>query len=309
MISVKHLTKHYGQVKALKGVSFEIKKGEIVGFLGPNGAGKTSTMKILAGYMDADSGQVTVGGFDGATQSLKIKGHIGYLPENNPLYPEMTVLDYLTYIASVYKVPKRDQHRRIKHASEQCGILDRVHQPISELSKGYKQRVGIASVLLHDPDVLILDEPTVGLDPNQILEIRDLIKHLGKEKTVILCSHILSEIEATCNRVLIINQGKIIAEGTPAQIRKKAKQKTQLHLTVEGKGETIRDVLEGVTGVKSIVEMMEIDENLHEITMEVSDSAELRKMIVKNLLTKKCALLEMYLKQGTLEEAFTVLTQ
>lgn len=308
MISVNNLVKSYGELKALKSVSFEIQKGEIVGFLGPNGAGKTTTMKILAGYMDADSGEIKVDKFDGCTESIKIKKIIGYLPENNPLYQEMSVIGYLKYTADIYRIPKSHQKKRIKEVAGQCGIADRLHHNIGELSKGYRQRVGIASVLLHDPDILILDEPTVGLDPNQIQEIRDLIKSLGAEKTVILCSHILSEVEVTCNRVLIINQGKIIAEGTPAEIRKKAKQKNRLKIIAEGAETIIRKFLEDVEGVEDIVEIKESSKGVVEMLLEVSDSPELRKKILHGLIRIKCDPLEFYLKEASLEEAFTALT-
>lgn len=308
MISVKNLVKSYSELKALKGVSFEVKKGEIVGFLGPNGAGKTTTMKILAGYMEADSGEITIDNLDGCTEALEIKKIIGYLPENNPLYLEMSVVDYLKYTADIYNIPKNQQLERINEVADQCAIKKRLHQKIGELSKGFRQRVGIAAVLLHNPDILILDEPTVGLDPNQIQEIRDLIKKLGAEKTIILCSHILSEVEATCDRILIINQGKIIAEGTPGEIRKKAKQKNRLRIVVEGKESLIWKTLESIDEVKEIIEMRESAKEIHEVLLEVSDSPQLRKEIIHGLLKVKCELLEMYLKEASLEEAFTVLT-
>jgi len=309
VISVKNIIKSYGNLKALKGVSFQVKKGEILGFLGPNGAGKTTTMKILAGYMDADSGEIHVGDFDGCTESIKIKKLIGYLPENNPLYPEMTVLDYLLYTADIYQISKSKQLSRIKEVTAQCGVSKKLHQKLGELSKGYKQRVGISAVLLHDPDVLILDEPTVGLDPNQIQEIRDLIKDLGNKKTIILCSHILSEVDATCDRILIINEGKIIAEGTPKEIRDKAEQKSILKLGIEGKKSVIQGVLESIKGVKAIIEINESSKQACHVLLEVEDNSVLRKKIIHDLIKAKCEPLEIYLKEMSLEEAFTTLTQ
>jgi len=312
MIRVQALHKSYGSTKALKGVSFEVKRGEIVGFLGPNGAGKTTTMKILAGYMDADSGEVTVGNFDGCSQSLEVKRIIGYLPENNPLYTDMLVIDYLYYVASLYSVPAAEQESRVKSIASACGISDRLHQPIGELSKGYRQRVGIASVLVHDPDVLILDEPTVGLDPNQILEIRQLIKDLAKKKTVILCSHILSEIEATCQRVLIIHDGKIVAEGTPAQIRKQAKGKTLLLVTLEAPKGAKPAMLEAaflaVDGVEAVTACEEESKGVYRFTLDVKDSAELRKAVMQAANKAKVQVLELASKETTLEDAFTALT-
>ena len=308
MISVKKLIKTYGATKALKGIDFEIKSGQIVGFLGPNGAGKTTTMKILSGYMDADSGEVKVDDYDCCSQPLEVKKIIGYLPESNPLYQDMLVLDYLLYIASIYEVPKNDQLSRIKNTAKQCGIADKLNKTIAELSKGYKQRVGIASVLLHDPQVLILDEPTVGLDPNQIVEIRNLIKELGKEKTIILCSHILSEVEATCERILIINEGKMIAEGTPSQIRKQAKKKSVLKMLVEGSQKTIEKTLKDNKDVLSISDFIEQNKGVFELEFEVNDSPELRKSLIHELIKSKCDVLEIYLKETTLEDAFTALT-
>ncbi len=308
MISVQKLVKSYGHTKALKGIDLQIQQGQIVGFLGPNGAGKTTAMKILSGYMSADSGVVKVGDYDCCSQSLDVKRIIGYLPENNPLYQDMLVLDYLLYIASIYDIPKADQASRIKATARQCGIADKLNKTIAELSKGYKQRVGIASVLLHNPQVLILDEPTVGLDPNQIVEIRNLIKELGKDKTIILCSHILSEVEATCERILIINEGKIIAEGSPAQIRKQAKRKSLLKVVVEGKQAAIEKVLNDIDEVTGIHSAKELEGGAHEFELEVKDSPELRKSIIRNLIKHKCEVLEIYLMETTLEDAFSALT-
>ena len=284
------------------------KKVRLLVFLGHNGAGKTTTMKILSGYTDADSGEVKVGNYDCCSQPLEVKKIIGYLPESNPLYTDMLVMDYFLYLASIYEVPKSDQVSNIKSIAKKCGIADKLNKTISELSKGYKQRVGIASVLIHDPQVLILDEPTVGLDPNQIVEIRNLIKELGKEKTIILCSHILSEVEATCEHILIINEGKIIAEGTPLQIRKQAKRKTVLKVIVGGKKTVIEKTLKDIDDVVTITYLTEQDEGVFEFELEVKDSHELRKSLIHELIKNKCEVLGISLKETTLEDAFTALT-
>lgn len=233
-IRVENLTKSFGLQKAVDSLSFEVKTGEILGFLGPNGAGKTTTMKIITCYLTSDSGDVKVGGTSVHDAPEKIKKHIGYLPESNPLYYEMPVIDYLRFVARLHGVEKENVNNRIIEMINICGLKGEQHKKIRELSKGYKQRVGLAQALIHDPDVLILDEPTTGLDPNQIIEIRELIKKIGKEKTVILSSHILAEVEATCDRIMIINKGKIVADGTSEQLRKQAQGDELLRVTVVG---------------------------------------------------------------------------
>ena len=218
MISIEGLTKSYGTTQALRGVSFEVPKGQVVGFLGPNGAGKTTTMRILAGYASPTSGTAKVGGIDVTAEPIATRRLIGYLPENNPLYEEMVVLDFLHFVARVRGVPPAQEPERIRNAVERCGLKTVVGRDIGQLSKGFRQRVGLAQAILHDPDLLILDEPTSGLDPNQIVEIRHLIKELGREKTVILSTHILSEVQSTCSRVLIINEGKLVADDSPERL-------------------------------------------------------------------------------------------
>ncbi|MCB0657464.1 MAG: ATP-binding cassette domain-containing protein [Saprospiraceae bacterium] len=219
-IQIEGLTKYYGPQKAVDSISFAVKTGEILGFLGPNGAGKTTTMKMITQYLSLDDGDIRLGG-----QSVKetnLKRYIGYLPEHNPLYQEMPVYDYLAYCAALQDVPKDRINDRVREMIRVCGLNVEKHKNIGELSKGFRQRVGLAQAMIHDPEILILDEPTTGLDPNQIVEIRDLIKHLGKEKTVILSTHILPEVEATCDRILIINRGKIVADGTATTLRSQA---------------------------------------------------------------------------------------
>lgn len=231
-IIVEGVTKTYGQQNAVDNLSFRVKTGEVLGFLGPNGAGKTTTMKAITGYLATNKGDILVGGVSVNTNPEEVKKRIGYLPEHNPLYPEMPVIDYLNFVAGLYGVEKSEVEGKVTEMIHVCGLLREKHKKISELSKGYKQRVGLAQALIHDPEVLILDEPTTGLDPNQIVEIRELIKRIGREKTVILSSHILAEVEATCDRILIINKGKIVANGTAEELRRQAQGNELLKVTL-----------------------------------------------------------------------------
>ena len=224
-LKVSNLSKSYYNQKAVDDITFEVKKGEIVGFLGPNGAGKTTTMKIITSYLSPDKGKVEIGGNVANSENKGMKKHLGYLSENNPLYLDMAVIDYLYFCASLQGISADKAKDRMQKMIVDCGLDKEKHKLISELSKGYRQRVGLAQAMIHDPDILILDEPTTGLDPNQIIEIRKLIKNLGKQKTVILSTHILPEVEAICDRILIINKGKIVANGTANSLKSKAKAK------------------------------------------------------------------------------------
>ncbi|MEZ4888943.1 MAG: ATP-binding cassette domain-containing protein [Chitinophagales bacterium] len=221
-IQVESLVKKYGTQRAVDGISFEVKSGEILGFLGPNGAGKTTTMKIITCYMAASEGDVKVGNYSIRDDAAAIKQCIGYLPEHNPLYLEMPVIEYLQFAAAIQGVAKSNINARVREMVKVCGLDKEKHKRIDELSKGFRQRVGLAQAMIHDPEVLILDEPTTGLDPNQIVEIRELIRRVGEQKTVILSTHILPEVEATCDRIVIINDGKIVADGVPSELRKQA---------------------------------------------------------------------------------------
>ncbi|GIV34373.1 MAG: multidrug ABC transporter ATP-binding protein [Chitinophagales bacterium] len=232
-IRVEGLTKNYGPQRAVDNISFEVKAGEILGFLGPNGAGKTTTMKIITCYMAPSSGTVYIGDYNILQHPDEVKRKIGYLPENNPLYTDMYVIEYLEFIAGLQGVPPERISDKVIDMVRKCGLDAEKHKRIGELSKGYRQRVGLAQALIHDPEVLILDEPTTGLDPNQIVEIRKLIKDLGREKTVILSTHILPEVEATCDRILIISNGKIVADGSPDTLRKQAQGQEVIRITVE----------------------------------------------------------------------------
>lgn len=252
-IVVKDLVKNYGSQKAVDGISFEVKAGEILGFLGPNGAGKTTTMKAITSYLAPTSGSIYLGKYSVIDDAEKVKKYIGYLPETNPLYEDMNVIDYLQFCAELQGVIKTDINTRIRKMVHTCGLMVEKHKKIGELSKGYRQRVGIAQALIHDPQVLILDEPTTGLDPNQIVEIRELIKNLGKEKTVILSSHILAEVEATCDRIMIISKGKIVADGTPEELRKKSTGRETLRISIEdGDRNEIHNLLKSLNTIDTV---------------------------------------------------------
>ncbi|MGK7920620.1 MAG: ABC transporter ATP-binding protein, partial [Trichodesmium sp.] len=253
MIEVEKLSKIYGSTSALKEVSFAVQQGEILGFLGPNGAGKTTTMRILAGYLPATSGTAKIAGYDVHENSMAVRQLIGYLPEIPPLYPEMTVEGFLFFVTRIKRVPAGDRSARVKLAMRRCGLLDKQKVLIRKLSKGYKQRVGIAQALVHDPQVIILDEPTVGLDPRQIIEVRNLIKSLAEEHTIILSTHILTEVSMTCNRVAIINQGEIVATGTPEEMSNKLSSGWGYEVEIEGENQEIE------TGLKLLAEVPGIE--------------------------------------------------
>jgi len=254
MISVSGVSKRFGRTLAVDDVSFDVARGEILGLLGPNGAGKTTTMRILSCFLTADTGSATVAGFDVATEPLEARRRLGYLPENNPLYFEMTVAEYLALVAEVRAVPRADVARLLARAVENCGLGPVRGRIIGQLSKGYRQRVGLAGALLHDPEILILDEPTVGLDPQQIIEIRELIRGIGREKTVLLSSHILPEVEATCQRVIIFNEGHLVGQGTPAELTAQARGSEFVDIAVRGPREEIAQAIGAVPGVVEITD-------------------------------------------------------
>lgn len=305
-IVVKNLTKKYGSQKAVDDISFEVKTGEILGFLGPNGAGKTTTMKAITSYLSPSSGTIHVGQYSSQDQSEEVKRCIGYLPETNPLYEEMAVIDYLGFCAEIQGVAKDKIKERIRHMVHVCGLEVEKHKKINELSKGYRQRVGLAQALIHDPQVLILDEPTTGLDPNQIVEIRELIKKIGKEKTVILSSHILAEVEATCDRIMIINKGRIVADGTPEQLRKKATGKEFLKVTIEeGSRNEVYTSLQELPSVE-IVDFA--DENLPVFEIQSLPGVSSRKEIFLLCKRKNWILTELTPIETKLEDVFRELT-
>lgn len=302
-IQIKNLSKHYGSQKAVDEISFEVRTGEVLGFLGPNGAGKTTTMKMITSYLTKGSGEILIGGK--TLEQEDMRRHIGYLPEHNPLYLDMPVLDYLKFCASLQKVPKDQIDQQIRKMVRQCGLNNEKHKKIGELSKGYRQRVGLAQAMIHDPEILILDEPTTGLDPNQIVEIRALIRQLGKEKTVILSTHILPEVEATCDRILIINQGKIVANGTSDTLRKQATGNKLLQLRIAGADSNrIHAALSELASSK-LVDITNAEENRFEIQ---SSGDMLNEEVFKLCVKNNWVLLEMIPLETRLEDIFRDLT-
>ncbi|NJK85573.1 MAG: ATP-binding cassette domain-containing protein [Bacteroidales bacterium] len=305
-IVVQNFTKKYGTQKAVDDVTFTVKTGEVLGFLGPNGAGKTTTMKAITCYFMPNEGDIRVGGISIKENPDEIKRNIGYLPENNPLYTDMPVIDYLEFIARLHQVPAEKIKDKIMEMVSLCGIEGEKHKKIGELSKGYKQRVGLAQALIHDPKVLVLDEPTSGLDPNQIIEIRELIRKIGKEKTVILSSHILAEVEATCDRIIIINKGKIVADGTSGQLRKAAQGREILKVTIEG-GETnsIFKSLQGLPNVE-MVDFLSKSNGQFEVQSKPETSS--RKDVFNLCVSQGWFLTELTLTETKLEDVFRDLT-
>ncbi|WOK08237.1 ATP-binding cassette domain-containing protein [Imperialibacter roseus] len=304
-IVVENLTKKYGEQKAVNDISFKINTGEVVGFLGPNGAGKSTTMKMITCYMAPTSGDVRLDELSILNEQEDIKKKIGYLPENNPLYTDMAIVDYLRFCAEIQGVSKAKIPSRIGDMIDMCGLERERHKKISELSKGYRQRVGLAQAMIHDPEILILDEPTTGLDPNQIIEIRKLIKKLGKEKTVILSSHILSEVEATCDRILIINRGRIVADGTSDTLRSQAEGKELLTVKIEAADADVKKALLGLASVET-VEPVEGKAGFFSVRSKPDVSS--RKEVFDLCVSKKWYLLEMTGHETKLEDVFRELT-
>lgn len=305
-IVVENLTKKYGAQRAVDNISFRVKTGEILGFLGPNGAGKTTTMKAIVTYLTPNEGNIRVGDYSIYENPDEVKKNIGYLPENNPLYSDMPVIDYLKFVAELQGIEKNKIREKILQMINTCGLEGEKHKKIGELSKGYKQRVGLAQALIHDPQVLILDEPTSGLDPNQIVEIRELIKKIGREKTVILSSHILAEVEATCDRILIINKGKIVADGTSRDLRKQSEGNEVLKVKIEeGDRNEIFKALQGLSSI-GIVDFMKKDDAAFEIQTKPGLSS--RKDIFKLCVNKGWILTEITPLETKLEDIFRELT-
>jgi ABC-2 type transport system ATP-binding protein len=310
MIRVQDLTKTYGEQRAIDAISFEIEAGEILGFLGPNGAGKTTTMKIITCFMPATSGKVEIDGLDVFDHSLEIRRKIGYLPETTPLYPEMNVTEYLGFIQVLRKMPQSRRRSRLQEMVELCGLGEVMHKDIGELSKGYRQRVGLAQAIIHDPEILILDEPTIGLDPNQVVEIRQLISTLGERKTLILCTHILSEVEAACNRVLIINRGKIVADGTPQTLRAglHGKQRLLVQIRAAADPAAVTRKLGDLPGAEIAARpAMEAGVVGAEITS--NKDQDLREQVFRLVADAGWVLLEMRREIQSLEDVFRDLTR
>ena len=306
-IAVENLTKSYGSQKAVDTISFQVHTGEILGFLGPNGAGKTTTMKILTCFMAPTEGDIKVGDLSIHDHQQEIKTKIGYLPENNPLYFDMPVLEYLSFTAALQGIPKNNIQNRIGEMVVVCGLNDEKHKKIGELSKGYRQRVGLAQAMIHNPEILIFDEPTTGLDPNQIIEIRKLIRELGREKTVILSTHILPEVEAICDRILIINKGKIVADGTPDTLRKQAQGEEMLRIQLDETPN--RDLtIETLKSVDSIAMVSPVSDSLNTYLIESKNGKSSRRALFQLCVQKNWILTEMTPIETKLEDIFRELT-
>jgi ABC-2 type transport system ATP-binding protein len=304
MIEVEHLSKIYGSTAAIQDVDFSVATGEILGFLGPNGAGKTTTMRILAGYIPATTGTARIAGFDVHEKSLEVRQNIGYLPENPPLYPDMTVEGFLTFVASIKGIPPGDRRSKVDSAIERCQLTEKRKVLIHKLSKGYKQRVGIAQAIVHDPPVIILDEPTIGLDPKQIIEVRHLIKSLANQHTIILSTHILPEVSMTCDRVTIINRGKIIATNTPDNLLSELTGNTGYQLEIEGNIDQVDSLLKQITGITQVIINPLENQSRSIIEIKTDSTQELGREIANQLVNNGLGLYEMRRTRATLEDVF-----
>ena len=306
MIEVRNLTKRYGSTVAVNNVSFDAEAGEVLGFLGPNGAGKTTTMRVLTCFLPADDGTASIDGYDIFENSIEVRQRIGYLPESAPLYGDMGVIDYLKFIAEIRNIPKSERNDRIKSVVEICGLGPMIQKDVSELSKGYRQRLGLAQSLVHDPPILILDEPTSGLDPSQIIEIRNLIKEIGKEKTIIFSTHILSEVSATCSRVLIISDGRIVANGTPDELAEQAKGEGVVDISIRAPQAEIESKLGDLDFVTSFKQVGTDDGVFrYKISSQQDNTAEeLFRFVVEN----RWSLTELRQETVSLEDVFLKLT-
>lgn len=307
MIEVDHLSKYYGPVTAIQDLSFRVEPGEILGLLGPNGAGKTTTMRILTGFMPASSGRAVVAGYDVFAQPLEVRKRVGYLPENVPLYREMTVRDYLHFVAEVKGISRRERTRAVGEVSELCGVQEMERRLIGNLSKGYRQRVGLAQALLNNPPVLILDEPTVGLDPRQIIDIRQTIKSLRHEHTVILSTHILPEVSMTCDRVVIINGGQVVAVDTPERLTERTQPYRSIHLEVQGPDEAVLGHLQALPGVLTVAKNGANPSGATAYTLTTTKDRDMRAEVAQAIVQQGWQLLELRAVRLSLEEVFVQL--
>ena len=307
MIEITNVTKKYGNFTAVDDISFTIQNGEIIGFLGPNGAGKSTTMNMITGYIEPTEGTITVNGYDIQKKPQKAKKQIGYMPEGVPLYQDLTVKEFVTYMAELKKVDKKVKKEEVEKAITETGIKDVEKKLIRNLSRGYKQRVSMAGALVGSPDVLILDEPTVGLDPKQITEIRSLIKELGKEHTVILSSHILSEVSQLCERVIIINKGKIVAIDTPENLEKATQEKNIILVTVEDKQNKMKEINTLIPEIAKCEEVKDNGDGTKQYMIEAKENADLRKQLFEVLPKNDITIFELKKAETSLEDAFITL--
>lgn len=310
MIAVTNLVRDYGPIRALAGVSFTVERGQVVGLLGPNGAGKTTCMKVLTGFIAATSGEVTIDGRDIVEHGVAVRRRIGYLPENAPVYPDMRVRDYLRFVARVRDIPTDRIADRIQAVARTVGITGVMDQDIGTLSKGYRQRVGLAQAMVHDPEILILDEPTSGLDPNQIVEIRELIKELGRDRTVILSTHNLPEVTATCNRILLIHRGRLVADGTPAQIQAQHGGGNTFRLSIApgNAASPVADRLGAIEGVTTVTALDPTTKGIGEWRVEAQGDTDVRPELFRCAVTHGWTLLELHRERQDLETIFQRLT-
>ena len=310
MIQVKNLSKYYNDFCAVDKISLNIKKGEILGLLGPNGAGKTTTLRMLTGFFKPSSGNINIKNLSIFNESLKIKKLIGYLPESAPLYHNMVVFDYLEYVAKIKGIKKEKRFQRLKRLSKLCGLSQIMHLSINELSKGLKQRVGIAHAMMTDPEILILDEPTSGLDPNQIIEIRDIITRIGKEKTIIVSTHILSEAEAACNRIVIINKGKIVADDTSENLKQKAQKSSCINLSLyNADSDKVYNLLKEINSSLEIIKKESIKKDIVSFEIKSLGDIDFRKDIYLKIKETNWIIAEFIRESQTLEKIFQELTR
>jgi ABC-2 type transport system ATP-binding protein len=308
MIRIEHLVQKYGELRAVDDVTLEIASGEIVGLLGPNGAGKTTAMKVLTCFLPPSEGRVTVDDLDVEQDSLAVRDRIGYLAENNPLYSDMTVREYLDFVADVRKLKGDHRLQRLRYTIEVCGLDGMLNRPVGELSKGYRQRVGLAQAIIHDPPVLVLDEPTTGLDPNQIVEIRNLIRELGREKTVILSTHIMQEVQATCSRVVIIHDGKIVADGTNEELQAQLEGQDRYLVEFQAPGENIATEFKSALGIEIHDDVSTPGQDSYRYVLQVDKSRDERENIFRLMVDRNWTLLELQREQVSLEDVFRELT-
>ncbi|MFR3182428.1 MAG: ABC transporter ATP-binding protein [Clostridia bacterium] len=309
MIEVKNITKRYGKAVAVENISFTIEDGEIVGLLGPNGAGKSTTMNILTGFLEQTEGEVIIDGFDTLKKPKKAKKEIGYMPEGVPLYTDLTVKEFVTYMAEIKQVDRKTRKEKVEKIIEQTGLKDVEKKLIKNLSRGYKQRVSMAGALVGEPKILILDEPTVGLDPKQITEIRNLIKELGKTHTIILSSHILSEVSQICNKVIIINKGKIVAVDTPQNLENKVNNNNCIYVMVEDTENKVEQIKDKINGVKKIELVEENKDGTKQYLIEAEKDIDIRKTIFSEFAKENITIFEMKKADTTLEDAFMKLIE